>query len=145
MIPFYREFELLKPVSDYFTAQGYTVAYEVTIGFCRADLVAFKDNVTTAVELKLHDWKKAVVQAKNYQLGADYVYLAFPLFNAYSLLRKAESILRKEGIGLLVANEDTCEIRPIIEAAPSQRKLSAITLREVHHQRRKNHRKMRFY
>ena len=145
MDPFYREFELLKPVSDYFTTRGYTVVQEVNIGYCRADLVAFKNAAVTAIELKLHDRKKAVVQAKNYQLGADYVYLAFPLFNSYSLLRKSESVLIKEGIGLLVVDECTCEVRKIIEAAPSARKFTTMTLAEVQKQRMKRQSMMRFY
>ena len=78
MYPFYHEFELIKPVVDYFRNLGDIVRREIRIGFCCADIVAFKDDTVTAVELKLHDWKKAIIQAKNYQLGADYVYLAFP-------------------------------------------------------------------
>jgi len=79
MYPFYLELELVKPVSDYFKKQGYIVRYEVRIGYCRADILAFKNDETTAVELKLRDWKKAIIQAKNYKLGSDYVYLAIPL------------------------------------------------------------------
>jgi hypothetical protein len=55
--------------------------------------------------LKLRDWKKAIIQAKNYQLGSDYVYLAIPLWMVYNILRKAEYYLKKEGIGLLIINE----------------------------------------
>ena len=86
MYPFYLELELIKPVSDYFKNQGYLVKHEVRIGFCRADLVGFKDDKVVAVELKLKDWKKAIVQAKNYQLGADFVFLAVPLSRVYSII-----------------------------------------------------------
>ena len=79
MFPFYLELELVKPVVDYFKKQGHVVKREVRNGFCRADIVAFKNKTVTAVELKLNEWKKAIVQAKNYQLGTNYVYLAFPL------------------------------------------------------------------
>jgi len=51
MYPFYLELELIKPVSDYFISKGCEVRREVRIGYCRADIVAFKDNITTAVEL----------------------------------------------------------------------------------------------
>ena len=44
MYPFYLELELIKPVSDYFKNQGYLVKHETRIGFCRADLVGFKDD-----------------------------------------------------------------------------------------------------
>ena len=99
---FCQESELIKPVSEYFKNKGYKVRYEIRIGFCRADIVAFKDNKSTAVELKLRDWKKAIIQAKNYQLGSNYVYLAIPLSRVYNVLRKAEHLLKKEGIGLLI-------------------------------------------
>ena len=128
MYPFYQELELVKPVSDYFTNQGYIVRYEVRIGFCRADIVAFKNDYTTAVELKLSNWKKAIVQAKNYQLGCDYVYLAFPLWRVYNILRKAEYYLKKEGIGLLVINEKTCNVRKIIKAGRSKKQIGKIKL-----------------
>ena len=94
MYQFYQESDLFKPVSDHFKKHGYIVRCEVSIGFCRADIVAFKNDEVVGVELKVSDWKKAIVQAKNYQLGCDYVYLVFPLFKVYNILRKAEHILR---------------------------------------------------
>ena len=131
MYPFYLELELVKPVVDYFKKQGYVVKREVRIGFCRADIVAFKNKTVTAVELKLNDWKKAIVQAKNYQLGTNYVYLAFPLMKSYNVLSKAEVMLKKEGIGLLTVNEETCEVCKIIDAMQSRRTMGAITLEEL--------------
>ena len=144
MYPFYLELELVKPVVDYFKKQGYVVKREVRIGFCRADIVAFKNKTVTAVELKLNDWKKAVVQAKNYQLGTNYVYLAFPLMKSYNVLRKAEVILKKEGIGLLTVNEETCEVCKIIDAMQSRRTMGTITLEELRRNWKKRS-KMKFF
>ena len=123
MYPLYLEYELFKPVVDYFESQGYVLRCEVRIGYCRADIVAFRNNEVTAIELKLRNWKKAIVQARNYQLGADYVYLVFPLFRAYNILRKAEYILRSEGIGLLVVNDESRMVHKIIEAQHSKKKM----------------------
>jgi hypothetical protein len=144
MVPFYLELELVKPVVDYFKKKGYIVKREVRIGFCHADIVAFKDNMVTAVELKLNDWKKAIVQAKNYQLGTNYVYLAFPLMKSYNVLRKAEFILKKEGIGLLTVNEDTCKVNKIIDAMHSRRTMGTITLEELKRNWKKRS-KMKFF
>ena len=73
------ESELIAPVSLYFYKKGWIIFREVRIGFCRADLVIFtNDHKVISVELKLADWKKALIQAQNYQLGSDYVYIAFP-------------------------------------------------------------------
>jgi hypothetical protein len=129
--PFYRELELIKPLSDYFKKQGYIIKHEVKIGFCRADLIAYKKDEVIAIELKLKDWKKAIIQAKNYQLGCDYVYLAFPLMSVYNIIKKAEHLLKKEGIGLLIITEDSCEVRKIIEAKPSKKKICSINIKEI--------------
>jgi len=131
MYPFYLELELVKPVSDYFIEHGYTIKYEIRIGFCRADLVAFKKDKVVAVELKLSDWKKAIVQTKNYQLGADYVYLAVPLMKSYNIIRKSEHILIKNGIGLLSVNEKNCEVTKIIKAKKSKKKIASIKVEEI--------------
>jgi len=131
MDPFYREFELIKPVFDYFTAQGYLVLEEVPIGYCRADLVAFKEDVVIAVELKLQYSQKAFVQVKNYQLAADFMYLAIPLMKSFSLVRKKEHLLRKEGIGVLLVNEETCAVEKLIDAQRSTQKFASLTIQEV--------------
>ncbi len=128
---FYQESELIKPVSDYFRNKGYKVRYEIRIGFCRADIVAFKDDKTTAVELKLRDWKKAIIQAKNYQLGSNFVYLAIPLSRAYNILRKAEHYLKKEGIGLLIVNEKTFDVRKYINAKRSKKQIGDISFETI--------------
>ena len=143
MDPFYLESELIKPVSDFFKKLGYKIRREVKIGYCRADLVAFKENETIAIELKLRDRKKAIIQAKNYQLGADYVYLAFPLLQSYSVLRKSEYELKKEGIGLLVINEITCKVSLIIKSKKSPRKFSSVKLKELDN--RRNNRRYKYY
>jgi len=130
MYPFYLELELTKPVSDYFRNHGYLVKNEIKIGYCRADLVAFKREEVVAIELKLNDWKKGLIQAKNYQLGADFVYLAVPLLKSYSILRKAEYYIKKEGIGFLIVTENNCEVRKIIDAKPSKKKIASIRLKK---------------
>ena len=131
MYRFYKELELARPVSDYLKKQGYKVRYEIKIGFCRADILAFKNDETTAVELKLRDWKKAIIQAKNYQLGSNYVYFALPLMNVYNVLRKAEYYLKKEGIGLIVVNENTFDVRKIIDAKHSTKQMGVKSLKTV--------------
>ena len=129
--PFYMELELIKPVIEYFKKQGYTVRREIKIGFHIADIVCFRDKSVVAVELKIRDWKKALVQLKNYQLGADYVYLAVPLGRSHNILRKSESILKKDGIGLLIINEKSLSVNEIIKPKKSTRNMGVITLNYV--------------
>jgi hypothetical protein len=124
--PFYLELELTKPVSNYFQNRGYVVKREVKIGYHKADIVAFKEENVVAIELKLRDWKKAIIQAKNYQLGTDYVYIAVPLMKSFNILKKAKHKLEEAGIGLLVVNEKTCKVVKLIDAKKSERKMGTI-------------------
>ncbi len=141
MYPFYLELELTKPVIDYFKQKDYTIKKEIKIGFNIADLVCFKQKEVISVELKLKNWKKAIVQAKNYQLGSDYAYIAFPSMKSHNVLKKAEHILKKEGIGLLVINEKNSEVKEVIKPLKSKRKIASITINEIKKRRKKRHHK----
>ena len=140
MTSFSYEHEFIEPVTSYFQKQSFMVCYEIRIGFCRADLIAYNTETVIAVELKLSDWKKAVVQAKNYQLGAEFVYIAFPLKKSYLVMRKAENTLKKERIGLLVIDEETREVRTIVFAKQSKRCLGVLKIAEIQRQKRRRFR-----
>jgi hypothetical protein len=130
MYPFYLEIELINPIITFLKNKGYDVKKEVRIGYCRADIVGYKKNVVVAVELKLNNWKKAIVQAKNYQLGSDFVYIAFPLKKIHNIIRKAELKLKNEGIGLLAINEKTSKVNIIIKSKKSKKMMGRISLSE---------------
>jgi len=137
MYPFYLELELVKPVSEYFIDLGYTLKHEVRIGFCRADLVGFKDGKVISVELKLRDYKKAIIQAKNYQLGSDYAYIACPLARSYNILKKAKHKLEENGIGLLVVNEKSTKVKEVLKPKKSKLKFCSITIDEIERNKKK--------
>ena len=80
----------------------------------------------------MNNWKKAIIQAKNYQLGSDFVYLAFPLQKIHNILRKAEFSLDKDGIGLLSINEKSSKVKVILNAKKSRRMIGRITLKEIY-------------
>ena len=143
--PFYREFELTKPVIGYFQSKGYTIRREVRIGFCRADIVAFKDDKAVALELKLNNLKKAIVQVKNYQLGVDFVYIVFPLLRAKNVLKKSKEKLKSDGIGLITVDEETCEIRIVLKARRSKRNIGSIKIEEIDRIRSKSYSKFNVY
>ncbi|MBU0498106.1 MAG: hypothetical protein KKC68_00200 [Candidatus Thermoplasmatota archaeon] len=135
--PYYYELELIHPMEQYLTIKGYIVQHEVKIGFCRADLVGFKKNEVLAVELKLKEWNKALIQARNYQLGADYVYIGIPLLRAGSLLRKKQTILESEGIGVYTINEKSGAVHQLLPAQPSSKKFGTLELKPRTHHRKK--------
>jgi hypothetical protein len=125
---FYYECELIKPVEIFLKSKGYKVRKEIRIGYCIADLVGFKKKSVVSVELKLDNWKKAIIQAKNYQLGSDYVYIAFPLQKTFKILNKAKYTLTNEGIGLLSINEKSNKVNIIMKAKKSKRMFGRINL-----------------
>lgn len=135
------EAELTLPVKTYFEQEGFTVFHEVRIGFCRADLVACNDDTVVAIELKLSNWKKALVQAKNYQLAAEFVYLAFPLKKTKLVLKKASDQLNQEGIGLLSVDEQDERIMIHREAKKSKRLFARLNKQEI--LKRKERREMK--
>lgn len=136
------EHELVLPIHSYFASKAEFVFYEVSIGFCRADMVIFqKNDVIIAIELKLADWKKALIQAQNYQLATDFVYMAFPSSKCELVLKRAESQLRKKGIGLLSIDEETQQVKDALSAKRSGFMFGRLTKGEIIKQKRKNQRK----
>ncbi len=131
MHPFYLEIELYNPVENFLKLNGFHVKREIRIGYCRADIVGFKKNIVLSVELKLNNWKRAIVQAMNYQLGSDYVYIGSPLQKIHNIIRKYELKLLKEGIGLLSINEKTKNVSIIIKAKKSRRMIGRINIQEI--------------
>jgi hypothetical protein len=101
MVSFERESFLLAPVSKYAANQRYEHQdYEVQFYEYRIDLFAFSElhKLSIAVELKLHNWKRAVEQALLYQLCADMVYIALPS----TTIKKVDTAqLIRHKIGLL--------------------------------------------
>lgn len=100
------EEDLREPVKRYLRAKGYLVRDEVWINGRIADLYAFDDEESLAVELKLADWREATVQAMAYQLAALYTYVALPLDRVHRVLRQ-RSLLARHGVGLLAVAPGT--------------------------------------
>lgn len=112
-----KEKELLKPISNYLKDEGYALQMAEACFFDYAiDLYGYseKKRKCVAIELKLHDWKKALKQALIYQLCADYVYVAFP----ESSLRKVQvSAFSEFGIGFIAVSPGRC--RRVLKAEKS--------------------------
>jgi hypothetical protein len=100
------ESELTEPVKRFFQKRGFE--------FQRNELQFFEYNIdiycynrpqqkTVAVELKVHNWKRAIQQAQIYQLCADYVYIAMP---EETIQRIDRTKLEPEGIGLICVDKN---------------------------------------
>ena len=74
------------------------VAKEVpSLGRC-VDLVYLERGIVVAVEFKMNDWRRALRQARDHRLAADYVYVCMP---AREIPQAMWMALAQEGIGLL--------------------------------------------
>jgi len=98
---FSKERQLRVPVARFAKRQGFCLqTVELPFYEYRIDLYGFsrKNDATVAIELKLSNWRKALVQAMLYQLCADLVYIAMPESSAR---RVDTSELEFCGVGLI--------------------------------------------
>ena len=70
----------------------------------RIDLYGYSrpTRMTLAIELKLHDWKRALQQTLIYQLCADLVYAALPRRN---VAPRVLSSFREAGLGIIAVDD----------------------------------------
>jgi len=121
IVTIHLESELLDPVTTWLQDAGFDVRLEVPILCHRADIVGSRGRALEAIELKLHQWPKAIRQAVAYQLAADRAWVAMPL-TAATLAYRQRWIFEAEGVGLL-AVDDRGRVRCPIPARESPRLL----------------------
>ena len=130
MTTFTRESSLLAPVSGYLRRKGFSRQREELQFFEHSiDLYGLcpRREATTAIELKLFRWRRALQQALIYQLCADYVYIALPRDSVSAVDRES---LTEHGVGLIsVSPRLRCRI--VLEAQTSPHVLSSY--REFYH------------
>lgn len=94
------------------------VCCEVPILGRSVDLAYVHDEALITVEFKLRDWRRAIVQALDHMLGADYCYVCMPKRSVSDLMRLE---LEKAGVGLLFFQEDEeWPFEEVIEARRSE-------------------------
>ena len=86
------------------------------------DLIVYEEkiNILKTFEYKLSDWKKAVSQAKDHQIIADFAYIVMPIKKIPTVF---EGLLIKHGIGLYLYNKETAVMTMYIDAIPKQNQL----------------------
>jgi hypothetical protein len=107
---------LAEPVSAYVRRKSFSKqTRELQFYEFRIDLYGFSraKDLTIAIELKLHNWRRAIEQALIYQLCSDLVFIAVP---ENTIARIDGVLLQEHGIGLL-AVEGVARCRQIL--APS--------------------------
>jgi len=77
---------------------GISPCFEVPLMGRSVDLAYIHKRSVVTVEFKLRDWKRAILQAKDHLLGADYAYICLP---ARAISEELRRVLREVGVGLL--------------------------------------------
>lgn len=79
------------------------------------DLVLYRKRTLTSVEFKLKNWKRALNQARDHRLVADYAYVCMPAKK--SVPKNLEECFRKAGVGLLFYSDKGKN--PFVEIIPA--------------------------
>mgnify|MGYP005846712841 CR=1 FL=1 len=91
-----------------------------------ADLVFLREGEVCSVEMKLHDWKRALAQARDHKLAVDRAYVCLPGKRVtQTMLEHAEAM----GVGFLIYNDSDDWPFRVGQDAPSESVLSP-TVRE---------------
>ncbi|MGJ3241510.1 MAG: hypothetical protein ACFE0O_00925 [Opitutales bacterium] len=82
------------------------------------DLVYFQAGAVYTIEFKLKDWRRAIEQARDHQLGADFAYICLPERKVTPAMRDAAE---RNGIGILEFQEkDDWPFSTVLPARRSQ-------------------------
>jgi len=74
-----------------------------------------EENSITAIEFKLHDWKKAISQAKSVSVCFDYIYICIPRPKKKNNEMKIYYKCKEQGIGLLLYDECLDNFERVLE------------------------------
>lgn len=97
-------------------ASGVPSKWEAPLLGRSVDLVFFRDNAVHSIEFKLKDWRRAITQARDHQLGADFAYICLPEKTITEVIRQAAE---QVGVGILEFRES--EPWPFETILPAER------------------------
>ena len=110
-----RECKLYEPIKLFFESQGFSVYPEIPLLYSCIDIVAIKDNIIIAIEMKMSLSKKVVQQAWTHKIFSNYVYVAIPTNPKNSSISKCI----KYNLGIIRVKND---IVKILKEAPKNDK-----------------------
>ncbi len=100
-LPASSELQLVFSVGEFLKSQGYKIRFEISNMGQSIDLVGIKNRWITAVEAKLNNWRRALVQCRAHESVADYIVIALAQKSVSSEL---DEELKANGWGLLLYN-----------------------------------------
>lgn len=99
------ENELATKFKKHIENLGYEVVREVPFMSRCIDAVLIKNGKYRSVEHKLHNWRKALEQARTHQIGADKSYICMPV-PTMGFVDDFIKGLKRRGIGLIAFDND---------------------------------------
>jgi hypothetical protein len=103
------ETDLYQPVKSFFESQGYTVKAEIN----DIDILAIKEDITIAIELKVKISLKLIYQVIERQKLVDNVFLAIPK-DSYKSHRNSikhfQLLLKRLNLGLILIDKEKVEV-----------------------------------
>ena len=109
-------------VETYNNIQEISLHVEVPV-FCRSvDLVLqnLKQASITAIEFKVHDWKRAILQAQSVALCFDYLYICMPKPKTIKGIESVVNSCEANGVGLYFFNTDTRTFEKVIDSPKTE-------------------------
>lgn len=113
-MPFDNEESLISAAVALFTALGIEAFPAVPCLSRCIDLVITNRSMTSAIEFKLRDWRKGLIQAADHRLAVDKTYVCLPVRKVSDSMEQA---FADAGVGLLLYDDDS--EMPLIEAIES--------------------------
>ncbi len=128
------EQDLTIEIESFLQKQKYRIRYEVPNMGQSLDILASRSRWVTAIEAKLENWKRALIQCRAHELVADYICIAIA---TKKVSEKLETEIQQRGYGLIHfdSNNKKCEwaIKPKrnLKVWSAQRKLFSRNLRGI--------------
>lgn len=95
-----------------------SVEHEVPLLGRTVDLVYIDNDFVVTIEFKLRDWRRAISQARDHLLGADYAYICMPRRTVTDGLREE---LEEAGVGLVFYKDgDDWPFEEVVSAPKSK-------------------------
>lgn len=99
-------------------SRSVSVGHEVPLLGRIVDLVYIQDGTVVTVEFKIHDWRRAISQARDHLLGADYAYICMPKRKTSERLLTE---LERVGVGLFFYRENDVWPFQVVVSAPKSK------------------------
>lgn len=108
-----KESDLVNYLINYLSEKEYIVKNEVPNLGQSVDIVAKKGKWLTFIEVKLFNWRKAIIQCRAHELIADYIYIAI---STKKISKEFHQIATSRGYGIIKIDAYSKDIDIILKA-----------------------------